>query len=119
MHGASNMLSSGSATSKTLDWIRGVATGRPSTVTDFNITPSTKRALAARMSATVRFSGPCPHTFGVLKLNWFATGKKRTLSAGTEQARVTVPPKKTPARNHIEPLCPTTQFPAVVYAAEQ
>ena len=44
----------------------------------------------------------------------FMTGKKIILSAGTEHVRVVVPPPKTPARNHIEPRCPTIQFSPLV-----
>src|SRR5262245_48178461 len=112
-HGLSKTLSSGSATSKTCDWTRLIKVflmGTPSTTTDRLVTVSIVDLPRARKLLTDRSSEPCPHTFGELMLTAFVTGKKIVVFSGTEHARAAAPPRKTPARNQVDPRCPTTQF---------
>src|SRR5882672_4997123 len=103
-HGALKTLSIGRATSNTTDLMcLSGETGWLSTLADSLLPPETNPADNARRSLIEIEAGPCPHTFGVLKLIALMTGKKSVAWSGTEQLRVTVPPLKAPARNQTGP----------------
>src|SRR2546428_3061716 len=73
-----------------------------------------KGAISARSVAADSLFGPSPHTLGVLMETAFMTGKNSIVPWGMEHVRVTVPPAKTPAKNHVAPRCPTMQSSPLV-----